>query len=197
MKVHNRSPNSIPLLVGFFLLLIGTAQITVLWTLSRAILIPLVESSLVEVQRAELKPQIYQLEIVDNRIRLVPETVETAATSPQQALEQALERLLARSSALDPASTIPPQTRLLDLWVSEDSIHLDLSREFTRGGGSSSMIYRVAQVLYTASSINPQASVFLSIEGKPLSPDNPLGGEGLLLDYPLTREQFARDFLQY
>ena len=197
MKVHNRSPNSIPLLIGFFLLLIGTAQITVLWTLSKAILIPLVESSLVEVQPSELKPQIYQLEIVDNRIRLMPETVQTVATSPQLALEQAFDKLLARSSALDPASTIPPQTRLLDLRVREDGIHLDLSREFERGGGSSSMIYRVAQVLYTASSINPQASVFLSIEGKPLSQDYPLGGEGLLLDYPLTREQFARDFLQY
>lgn len=58
------------------------------------------------------------------------------------------------------------------------------------------MIYRVAQVLYTAaSSLNPQAPVFLSIEGKPLNNDYPLGGEGLILEYPLTRQQFKQDFL--
>lgn len=196
MKVHDKSPNSIPLFISLVLLLIGTVQITVLWKLSKAILIPLTESSLLDVQPTELKPQIYQLEIVDNRIQLVPKTVATAATSPQLALEEALHKLLVGSSLLNPASTIPPQTRLLDLSLKQDGIHLDLSGEFTRGGGSSSMIYRVAQILYTATSINPQASVFLTIEGTPLGPDYPLGGEGLLLDYPLTRKQFAKNFLQ-
>jgi spore germination protein GerM len=57
------------------------------------------------------------------------------------------------------------------------------------------MIYRVAQILYTATSINPQAPVFLSIAGKPLNDNYPLGGEGLTLEYPLTRQQFNQDFL--
>ncbi len=57
------------------------------------------------------------------------------------------------------------------------------------------MIYRVAQVLYTATSIDHEALVYLSIEGIPINEKYPLGGEGLLLRYPLTRLQFNQDFL--
>ena len=196
MTVHKRSPNSTPLLIGFSLLLIGVAQINGIWALTRVILVPVIESfSLVEVQPAKFSPQIYRLEIVDNRIRLTPTTIYTAATSPQLALEQALDKLLTQSPTFDPTTTIPQETRLLDLHISKDGVYVNLSREFTQGGGSSSMIYRVAQVLYTATSINPQAPIFLSIEGKPLNEDYPLGGEGLLLEYPLTRQQFTKDFL--
>ena len=144
---------------------------------------------------------MYQLEIVDNRIQLTPKTIHTAATSPKLALTEALEKLLAQSATFNPTSTIPQPTRLLNLHIEEDGIHVDLSHEFTQGGGSSSMIYRVAQVLYTASSIEPQTPVFLSIEGKPLNDGYPLGGErtrphlGLTLKYPMTRQQFNRDFL--
>ena len=198
MKVHNKSPNSTPVLIGFSLLLIGMAQVTALWALTRAILPTVTKSpSLVEVQPAQFSPQMYRLEIVDNRIRLTPKTIQTSATSSQVALTQALEELLSQSPNLDPTTTIPQGTRLLNLHTSKSGIHIDLSQEFTEGGGSSSMIYRVAQVLYTASSIEPQASVFLSIEGTPLNDQYPLGGEGLLLDYPLTRQQFTEDFLTH
>ncbi|MGB5634366.1 MAG: GerMN domain-containing protein [Waterburya sp.] len=196
MKVHNKSPNSTPILIGFFLLLIGMAQITALWALTRGILPTDTKSPpLEEVQPAKFSPQMYQLEIVDNRIRLTSKTIYTSATSPQIALTQALEKLLAQSPNFDPTTTIPQGTRLLDLHTSKNGIYIDLSQEFTQGGGSSSMIYRVAQVLYTASSIDPQASVFLSIKGTPLNDEYPLGGEGLLLEYPLTRQQFTEDFL--
>jgi spore germination protein GerM len=202
MKAHAhnryRSPNSTPILIGFFLLLIGVAQITVLWALTKVILIlptSIKSTAVEEIQPAKLSPQVYRLEIVDNRIRLAPATIYTRATSPEIALKQALKELLAQSPAFDPTTTIPQQTRLLNLHTSKNGIYVDLSSEFAQGGGSSSMIYRVAQVLYTASSINPQAPVFLSIEGKPLNDDYPLGGEGLTLEYPLTRQQFNQDFL--
>lgn len=199
MKVHNESSNSTPILIGFSLLLIGIGQITALWALTRVILLPTVTKSpsLVEVQPAKFSPQMYRLEIVDNQIRLTSKTIHTSATSPQVALKQALEELLSQSPNLDPTTTIPQGTRLLNLQTSNSGIYIDLSQEFTQGGGSSSMIYRVAQVLYTASSIEPQASVFLSIEGTPLNDEYPLGGEGLLLDYPLTRQQFTEDFLTH
>jgi len=44
-----------------------------------------------------------------------------------------------------------------------------------------SMSSRVAQVLYTATSLQPNAKVWIDIEGKPLEV---LGGEGLLLEQP-------------
>lgn len=196
MKAHHRQIDSTPIIIGLSLLLIGAAQITALYALARIILPSVTPSSqLEEVQPAKFSPQIYQLEIADNRIRLIPLAIHGSATSPQTALTSALERLLAQSSAFNPATAIPPGTRLLDLHLSEDGVHVDLSHEFAQGGGSSSIIYRTAQILYTATSINPQAPLFLSIEGQPVNEDYPLGGEGLLLEYPTTREQFNRDFL--
>ncbi|MBE9048429.1 GerMN domain-containing protein [Pleurocapsales cyanobacterium LEGE 10410] len=195
MKADRKSTNSTPILIGFSLLLIGIAQITALWTFARILLPTITQSQLEEVQPAKFSPQIYQLEVVDNRIRLRSKAIYTSATSPQMALVEAMEELLAQSSTFNSTTTIPPGTRLLALHTSKDGIHVNLSREFTQGGGSSSMIYRVAQVLYTATSIDPQMPVFFSIEGQPLNEDNPLGGEGLLLQYPITRQQFDQDFL--
>ena len=178
MKAHDRTPIATPLLIGFSLLLIGAMQITALWALTKVILPTFTKLSPVEeVQPAKFSPQVYQLEIVDNRIQLTPKTVYTVATSRKLALTEALEKLLAQSPALDPTTTIPTQTRLLNLDLTEDGVYVDLSQEFAEGGGSSSMIYRVAQVLYTATSIDPQTPVFLSIEGKPLDDNYPLGGE--------------------
>jgi spore germination protein GerM len=75
--------------------------------------------------------------------------------------------------------------------VREDGVHINLSKEFTMGGGTASMTARVAQVLYTATSLNPNAQVWLSIEGEPLKT---LGGEGLLIEQPLTRKSFEQEF---
>ena len=196
MKVHNRSPNSIPIIIGLSLLLIGVTQISALWTLARIIVPNVLKTPVTEeVQPAKFSPQIYQLEIVDNRIRLIPKSIQTTATSPQIALEQAINKLFAPSPIVGFTTTIPQGTQLLNLQVNDEGVFLNLSDEFTKGGGSSSMIYRVGQVIYTATSIDSQAPVFLSIEGKPLDENYPLGGEGLLLDYPLTREQFNQNFL--
>ncbi|MEL6908869.1 MAG: GerMN domain-containing protein [Cyanobacteria bacterium J06629_2] len=196
MKAHDRTPVATPLLVGLSLLLIGAAQITAIWALSRIILPTSIQSpTSEEVQPAKFSPQIYQLEIVNGQIQLIPKAIRTAATSPKLALTEALEKLLAQSPAFDPTTTIPAQTRLLNLDISNDGIYVDLSPEFALGGGSSSMIYRVAQVIYTVTSIDAQAPVYLSIDGQPLNDDYPLGGEGLTLEYPTTRQQFEREFL--
>lgn len=196
MKVQHQSSNSTPILIGFLLLLIGIVQITALWALTKAIL-PTVNKSIPheEVQPAKISPQIFQLEIVDNRIQLTSKTINSDTISPKIALTQALEKLLAQSPNFDPTTTIPSRTQLLDIDTNKNGIYIDLSSEFTQGGGSSSMIYRVAQILYTATSIDSQAKVFLSIAGQPLNENYPLGGEGLLLEYPLTRQKFAQEFL--
>lgn len=196
MKAHHKTPVVTPILIGMSLLLICTAYITALWALTRVVLPTSFKSpSVEEVQPAKFSPQIYQLEIDDSRIQLIPQTIYTGATSPKIALTEALEKLLAQSPAVNPATTIPANTRLLNLDISKDGVYVDLSQEFAQGGGSSSMIYRVAQVIYTASSIDSQAPVFLSIDGKPLNAEYPLGGEGLTLEYPMTRQQFDLEFL--
>jgi spore germination protein GerM len=49
-------------------------------------------------------------------------------------------------------------------------------------------------VIYTASSLDPNAKVFVSVEGESIDEKHPLGGEGLTLRQPITRAQFATDF---
>lgn len=130
-----------------------------------------------------------QVEMVPVAMSRVPQRTETAA------LTEALNYLFTHPKLDRLDSTIPQGTRLLSLQIKPDGIHLNLSQEFTQGGGSTSMIYRVAQVLYTATSLDPQAKVYLSVEGKQLNEDNPLGGEGLILRQPMTRQQFVNDYL--
>lgn len=146
-------------------------------------------------QRQELQPKIYWLKVEGQQIRLLPQPVAlNAAVSPEQALMEGMIHLLSQPKTNDLNSAIPAGTRLLSLRVTSQGIYIDLSREFSRGGGSNSMIHRVAQILYTATSLDPTAKVYLSVEGQPLDENHPLGGEGLMLRQPLTRQQFTEDF---
>ena len=198
MKVRNRSLNLIPLFFSLSLLTVGVIAIVLPKDLA-LISIPdrAKEAFSEEIKSAQLNPQIYQIEIVNHQIKLTPKTINFLAISPELALKRVMEELFTPSSGSDSATTIPPGTQLLDIQVNNKGVFLNLSTEFTEGGGSSSMIYRVAQVLFTATSLDPETAVFLSIEGKALDQSYPLGGEGLLLDYPLTRQRFSQDFLLY
>ncbi|MEN9207611.1 MAG: GerMN domain-containing protein [Gloeomargarita sp. GMQP_bins_120] len=136
------------------------------------------------------QPRLYWLQVRQGQEMLVSDPLPNAPKNdPAAALRQALNLLLSTPSG-DRVSAIPPGTRLLGLEIKNGAVYVNLSREFTSGGGSYSVIYRVAQVIYTASSLNPQAPIYLQIEGQPAPP---IGGEGLVVDYPTTRRQFAQD----
>ena len=125
-------------------------------------------------------------------ITLVPVTVTLGSTQNSTAgVRTALQQLLAGPGDSSVTTTIPKGTRLLDIAEQKDGIHLNLSKEFTGGGGSASMTARVGQILYTATSLKPEAPVWIAVEGKPLET---LGGEGLMLEQPLTRKNFEKDF---
>lgn len=141
---------------------------------------------------AEKALQVYWLKSADNQIELAASPVKLSSAGNDEALLQAaLEKLLAGSSNSALTSAIPPGTELRKVAIDAKGVHVDLSREFRQGGGSTAMTGRVAQVLYTATSLNPNAQVWFSIEGKPLET---LGGEGLIIDQPMTRASFERDF---
>ena len=143
----------------------------------------------------ELQPKAYFLQVDGEKINLVPQPVVIEqGDTKESALTKALSQLFYTTQNNQFTSTIPSETRLLSLRIDDTGIHVNLSDEFRYGGGSTSMIYRVAQVLYTASSIEESANVYLSVEGELLDEENPLGGEGLILAEPLTRQKFVEDF---
>lgn len=140
----------------------------------------------------EEKVQIYWLNNTNNKIEVVPSSITLAkADKPSEILEGALKSLL--TGPADPAftTTIPEGTQLRNVSLESDGVHIDLSKEFTTGGGSASMTGRVAQIIYTASSLDPAAKVWIEVEGEPLEV---LGGEGIILDQPMTRENFEKNF---
>lgn len=137
--------------------------------------------------------QIYWLKSSGDRFELVPAPVTVAAPGqPNALLKAALESLLKGSSTADLTSTIPSGTQLRQVEIKQDGIHVDLSPEFTTGGGSTSMIGRVGQVIYTATTLDPTAPVWISVAGEPLET---VGGEGLMLDQPMTRKTFDQNFM--
>lgn len=136
--------------------------------------------------------EVYWLKTVDDQIEPAASPVKVAAADrPEVVLKAAFDKMLEGAPNPELTSTIPPGTKLYSLEVKEDGVHLDLSQEFTTGGGSTSMTGRLAQVLYTATTLNPDAPVWISVEGKPL---DVLGGEGLIIDQPMTRESFKENF---
>jgi spore germination protein GerM len=146
-------------------------------------------------QSQKLQPEIYWLRADGEQVSLVPQQVAlNNSLSSEQALREGVVNLLTNSGMGDQTSAIPAGTHLLSLRTTPAEIYIDLSREFSQGGGSSSMIYRVAQILYTVTSLEPNAKVYLSVEGQLLDEHHPLGGEGLVLSQPLTRQQFTKDF---
>ncbi|MBR8836802.1 MAG: GerMN domain-containing protein [Stigonema ocellatum SAG 48.90 = DSM 106950] len=137
--------------------------------------------------------EIYLLKDTGKNFQLVPQPVKVQVDGdrPNQVLEAAFQTLLAEPTEATNSSTIPKGTKLLGLKVENDGIHVNLSENFTTGGGSSSMTGRVGQVVYTATSLDHSAKVYIEINGKQL---DTLGGEGLELEQPLTRDSFQKNY---
>ena len=136
--------------------------------------------------------QIYWLKDEGDRIKLAQQPIELQSGDQSTVvLESALKHLLKGTKNPSLISTLPQTTQLRSITIQGNKIDVDLSQEFTSGGGSASMTGRVAQILYTSTTLEPNAQVWLSVEGKPLEV---LGGEGLMLDRPLTRQNFEANF---
>lgn len=84
-------------------------------------------------------------------------------------------------------SEIPIGTRLVSVQRENEKLIINLSEQFTYGGGASSIITRYKQLMKTlqANLNSPKnaKNIYLNIEGKPLER---IGGEGLIISNPMN-----------
>jgi spore germination protein GerM len=142
----------------------------------------------------ENKAVVYWLEPSGTSFNLVPQPIQVQAdaNNPSEFLEAAFNSLLAGPTEGTPGSSAIPQgTKLLGIKAEGDKVRVNLSDDFQFGGGSAGMIGRVGQVVYTATALTPNAKVYLELNGEQIEV---LGGEGLELEQPLTRENFMKNF---
>lgn len=135
---------------------------------------------------------IYWVQDQNSKSVIVPQPLPIKTQNePTALLTSAFEQLFTGSPDSNQFSEIPKGTTLLKLTTNNNDVYVDLSPEFTQGGGSASMIGRLGQVVYTATTLNPNNKVWLSVGGKPLTV---LGGEGLEIPQPITRAIFEKEF---
>jgi spore germination protein GerM len=141
------------------------------------------------------KVKVFWIDDKDNKKTSVSSVTQIAKNVPQtqEGFAKASLTILLASAGKEgkQTTTIPAGTKLLSSQIKDDGLHVDLSKEFTEGGGSTSMQGRIAQVLYTATSRNPDMPVWISVEGKQVEA---LGGEGVEIKQPLTRKAFQQEF---
>jgi hypothetical protein len=85
-------------------------------------------------------------------------------------------------------TTIPSATRFLGLRIESGIATVNLSREFAEGGGSASVLGRLAQVVYTLTQFPTVQGVRLELDGVPVTN---FSGEGVVLDGPVDRADYT------
>lgn len=118
-------------------------------------------------------------------LREVPKTVAVATAAVRELLEGPNERELAAEPSL--LTTVPAGTELLGISIADRIATVDLTREFQSGGGSESVISRLAQVVYTVTQFPTVDAVTFRLDGEPVTV---FSGEGVLLDEPVGREDY-------
>lgn len=91
-----------------------------------------------------------------------------------------------RASGL--ASAVPNGTRLLGITIRDGVATVDLTSEYQSGGGSLSMQLRLGQVVYTLTQFPTVQKVRFRLDGTPV---NVFSSEGIVLDHPVGRADYA------
>jgi len=107
---------------------------------------------------------------------------------PRSALDALLAGPQGFETELGWGSAIPAGTEVLGLAVEDGVATVDLSGEFQTGGGSASMLGRVAQVVYTLTQFPEITSVEFAIDGAPV---DAIGGEGVVVAGGVDRGAFT------
>ncbi len=84
-------------------------------------------------------------------------------------------------------TAIPQGTRVNGVTIRDKVATVDLSPEFASGGGSLSMLLRVAQVVCTLTQFDDIERVAFALDGEGVPA---IGGEGVIVDPPVSRADF-------
>jgi hypothetical protein len=138
---------------------------------------------------AETNESTVVVYFLDESLQAVP--VERVAEGPGVA-RTAVEALVAgpnRSEvAAGLATALPPDSLVLGLTIDGGLATVDMSLEFEAGGGSASILGRLAQLVYTLTEFDNIDRVRLLIEGKAVEF---FSGEGVIVTEPLTRADYT------
>ena len=115
--------------------------------------------------------------------RVIPKTQSVGAA----AMQALLDGPTGAEHAAGMSTTIPEGTTLLGLDIKNGVATVDLSKEYASGGGSLSMMMRLAQVVFTLTQFPSVTGVNFMLDGKPI---DVLGGEGIIIDHPMTRADY-------
>ncbi len=100
------------------------------------------------------------------------------------AVTELLDGPTSEESANGLATAIPAATRLRDVSLADGVATVDLGGAFDDGGGSASMLGRIAQVVATLTRFPTIQRVAFRIDGTPVQA---IGGEGVVVDPPIGR----------
>jgi germination protein M len=115
--------------------------------------------------------------------RLIPKTQQVGA----EAIKVLLEGPNAAEVEAGMVTCIPEGTTFLGLAIKNGVATVDLSAKYESGGGSLSMFTRLAQVVFTLTQFPSVDGVRFKLDGKLI---DMLGGEGIIIDKPLDREDY-------
>lgn len=122
-----------------------------------------------------------------DKLAVVGRTVPATSAVARAAMTALLSGPTGAETAAGLGTAIPAGTTLRSVSIKGGTATVDLSSSFSSGGGSLSMISRLAQVTYTLTQFPSVSGVTFRLDGAPVTV---FGGEGIVLDHPATRSSF-------
>ena len=118
-------------------------------------------------------------------LREIPRTEAVGAAAMRALLDGPNDAELGARPAM--YTVVPEGTRFLGLQIEDGIATVNLSREFEQGGGSASVLGRLAQVVYTLTQFPTVDGVRFELDGEPVTV---FSGEGVVLDAPVNRTDY-------
>lgn len=117
----------------------------------------------------------------------VPRTVTTEGVA-RAAVLALIDGPTSREHAAGLVTAFPPESLLLGMDIADGTATVNMSREFESGGGSTAILGRLAQLVYTLTEFDSVDRVDLLLDGQEIEY---FSGEGVIVGEGWTRDDFA------